>query len=199
MNEIKLDKNGLNEEQFLKAYDRTAWDRPAYTADTLLLAEDGEGIAILMVRRGGHPYIGQWAFPGGFVECGESSEEAAARELKEEVGLSAELEQLVTVSTPERDPRGWTVTTCYMGVCGEKVNAHAGDDAADARWFSIDYIASGDVYKVILRSGEITATAELKVVRGEDGKIDLNRTQILMRDGIAFDHSKIILYAVEAL
>ena len=117
----------------------------------------------------------------------------------EEVGLSAELEQLVTVSTPERDPRGWTVTTCYMGVCGEKVAPKAGDDAADARWFSIDYIASGDVYKVILRSGDITATAELKVVRSEDGKIDLNRTQILMHGGIAFDHAKIILYAVEAL
>ena len=143
--------------------------------------------------------VSVFSFAGCKSKCGESSEEAAARELMEEVGLNAELEQLVTVSTPERDPRGWTVTTCYMGVCGEKVDAHAGDDAADARWFSIDYIASGDVYKVILRSGDITATAELKVVRSEDGKIDINRTKILMRDGIAFDHAKIILYAVEAL
>ena len=199
MNEIKVDKNGLNEEEFLARYDRTAYDRPAYTADTLLFAENGGGIALLMVRRGGHPYIGQWAFPGGFVECGESSEQAAERELQEEVGLSAELEQLVTVSSPNRDPRGWTVTTCYMGVLEKIAEAKAGDDAADARWFSVDYIASGDVYKVILRSGDITATAELNVVRREDGKIDLNRTQILMRDGIAFDHAKIILYAVEAL
>lgn len=195
----KTDKKGRTEAEFLAEYDRTAYDRPGYTADTVLFADGGDGLEVMLVRRGGHPYIGQWALPGGFVENGESAEEAAARELMEEAGLDMETEQFLTVSTPGRDPRGWTVTTCFMGLLAEPTTPRAGDDAADARWFMIDYLASGDVYKLILKSGEETATAELKVVRGSNGKIDLNKTKVLVNDGIAFDHSKIILYAIETL
>lgn len=198
MSEI-LNKDGKTEQEFLAEYDRTAYDRPSYTADNLLLADCGDGLAVLMVKRGNHPCIDQWALPGGFVNNGESAEEAAARELAEETGINAELEQLLTVSTPDRDPRGWTVTTCFMGILAEPVAPIAGDDAAEARWFNIDYIATGDIYKLYLRSDGITATSEFKVVRNENGKIDLNKTQILAPGGIAFDHAKIILYAVESL
>ena len=197
--EIKVDVLGRSEDEFLAGYDREKYDRPSYTADNLLFADCGDGLAVLMVRRGGHPYIGQWALPGGFVEAGESAEDASLRELSEETGISVATEQLITVSTPGRDPRGWTVTTCFMGLLPEPVSPKAGDDAADARWFNIDYIASGDVYKLKLRSGDETVTAELKLVRGRDGKIDINRSTVLVRDGIAFDHAKIILYAVESL
>lgn len=199
MSEIILDENGKTEQEFLAEYDRTRYDRPSFTADNLLLADCGDGLAVLMVKRGNHPCIGQWALPGGFVENGESAEDAAARELAEETGITAELEQLITVSTPNRDPRGWTVTTCFLGILAQPKQPIAGDDAAQAQWFNIDYIASGDTYKLYLRSGDITVTSEFKVVRGENGKIDLNKTQILAPGGIAFDHAKIILYAVESL
>ena len=200
MNDEKLlDSHGRTEEQFLAEYDRTQYDRPSYTVDNLLFADCGDGLAVLMVRRGGHPYIGQWALPGGFVDSGECAEEASARELKEETDVEIPTEQLCTVSTPGRDPRGWTVTTCFMGLLPEPVEPKAGDDAADAKWFNVDYIASGDVYKVILRSGEMVASAELKVIRKADGKVDINRTQVLVHNGIAFDHAKIILYAIESL
>lgn len=195
----KTDKFGKTEAEFLSTYDRTAYDRPSFTADTVLFADGGDGLEIMLVRRGGHPCIGQWALPGGFVENGESAEEAAARELMEEAGLTLDAEQFITVSTPDRDPRGWTVTACFMGLLAEPTAPKAGDDAADARWFMIDYLASGDVYKLILKSGSETATAELKVVRGTNGKIDINKTKILVNNGIAFDHAKIILYAIEAL
>lgn len=198
MNEV-LDKNGRTEEEFLAAYDRTKYDRPSYTADNLLLCDNGDGLAVLMVRRGGHPYLGQWALPGGFVNDGENAEDAASRELEEETGLEVETEQMLTVSTAGRDPRGWTVSTCFLGLLPEPIEPDAGDDAADARWFSVDYLATGDVYKLILRSGDITATAELKIARSANGKIDCNRSTVLVNNGIAFDHAKLILYAVESL
>ena len=193
------DSTGRTQEEFLAEYDRTAYDRPSYTADNLLFADNGDGLAVLMIKRGGHPFLGEWAIPGGFVNPGECAEDAAKRELGEETGIEVDTEQLVTVSTPGRDPRGWTVSTCFMGLLPEPIAPAAGDDASDAKWFSIDYLASGDVYKLILKSGEEIATTELKLVRGADGKIDINRSEILARGGIAFDHAKIIIYAVESL
>ena len=198
-NQNILDANGLTEEEFLKAYDRTKYDRPSYTVDNLLFADCGDGLAVLMIRRGSHPDMGQWALPGGFVNCDECAECAAARELKEETGIEVATEQLITVSTPNRDPRGWTVSTCFMGLLSEPEQPNAGDDALEARWFNVDYIASGDVYKLMLKSDEIKIASEFKVVRNDAGKIDINRTEILAPDGIAFDHAKIILYAVESL
>lgn len=199
MNEELRDKNGKTEEEFLAEYDRTKYDRPAYTVDNLLFADNGDGLAVLLVRRGGHPALGQWALPGGFVKPNEDAETAAMRELSEETGIEVATEQLLTVSTPGRDPRGWTVTTCFMGLLPEPIAPKAGDDAADAAWFTIDYLASGDVYKLILRSGDVLATAELKLVRDSRGKIDVNKSEVLVNGGIAFDHAKVILYAVEAL
>lgn len=199
MNEQTIDKKGRTEEEFLAAYDRNAYDRPSYTADNLLFADNGDGLGLLMVKRGGHPYLGEWALPGGFVNPGECAQDAAKRELEEETGIKVDAEQLITVSTPGRDPRGWTVSTCFMGLLPEPVEPTAGDDAAEAKWFTIDYIASGDVYKLILKSGDETVTTELKLVRSENGKIDIDKSTILARGGIAFDHAKIILYAIESL
>lgn len=192
-------QNALTEEEFLAAYDRTKYDRPSYTVDNLLLADNGDGLAVLMIKRGNHPHKGQWALPGGFVNNNENAEEAAARELKEETGIKVDTEQLLTVSTPGRDPRGWTVSTCFMGVLAQPETPKADDDAIEADWFVIDYLATGDVYKLILRSATETVTAELKIVRTPSGKIDLNRSEVLVNGGIAFDHAKIIIYAVESL
>ena len=198
-NEKILNEAGQTEAEFLAAYDRNAYDHPSYTADNLLLTDMGGRLAVLMVKRGNHPYIGKWALPGGFVNAGESAEDAAKRELQEETGLEADLEQLVTVSTPGRDPRGWTVSTLFFGVLPQAVPVVGGDDAAEAKWFTVDYYAAGDTYKLVLQSGEETISSELLVGRHENGKIDLNACKILVQGGIAFDHAKLILYAVESL
>ena len=111
-----IDKNGKTLEQFLAEYDPNAYERPSVTADNIVFAiRDGKAV-LLLIRRGNHPYIGQWAFPGGFVNMDESTEDAAARELKEETGIEARGEQLYTVSTPGRDPRTSIVTVCYLSV-----------------------------------------------------------------------------------
>lgn len=78
-----------------------------------LIRNDGrEGI--VLIERKNPPY--GWALPGGFVEYGESLEQAAIREAKEETSLDVELsEQLHTYSSPDRDPRFHTISTVFIG------------------------------------------------------------------------------------
>lgn len=89
-----------------------ARESPSLTVDVLVQVDDG----VVLVKRKNEPYKGKWAIPGGFVEYGETVEEAAFREAKEETGLRVDLEKLVGVfSDPERDPRGHVVSICFSG------------------------------------------------------------------------------------
>lgn len=118
------------------------WPRPAVTTDIAVFAErDGEA-SILLIQRGGEPFAGCWALPGGFLEEDETLETCAARELKEETGLEAgPLHLFGTYSDPERDPRGRTVTVAYWTRLNEKSGRPAaGDDAADCRWFALNQL-----------------------------------------------------------
>ncbi|MEW6637190.1 MAG: NUDIX hydrolase [Actinomycetota bacterium] len=73
----------------------------------------GEGV--VLIRRGTDPFEGQWALPGGFVEVGETVEQAAVREAAEETGMAVEIARLVGVySDPERDPRGHNVSVAFL-------------------------------------------------------------------------------------
>jgi 8-oxo-dGTP diphosphatase len=70
---------------------------------------------VVLIRRGSEPFEGRWALPGGFVDVGETVEQAAAREAAEETGLNIELARLVGVySDPERDPRGHNVSVAFL-------------------------------------------------------------------------------------
>ena len=92
-----------------------------------------------MVKRADHPFIGQWAIPGGFVDINESMEEAAERELFEETGVNnIYLEQLYTWGDVDRDPRTRVISTSYMALVDkDTLEIKAGDDASDAKWFSV--------------------------------------------------------------
>jgi len=96
--------------------------------DLIIEMTDRPGRPIVLVRRG-RPPPGH-AFPGGFVDIGETVEHAAQREAREETGLDVSLGELLGVySDPERDPRGHTVTIVYVATAsGEPM---AGDDATD--------------------------------------------------------------------
>ncbi len=186
-------------DEFLQEYDATSYVQPSYTADVLLLSESDGKARVLLVKRANHPYKNCYALPGGFVNENESAEEASMRELCEETGIFYDgLEQLVTVSTPKRDPRWWTVTTVFLGVVSADVKIIAGDDASQVDWWDIDYRAVKNEYELILKNERETLSARINVVRGKNGKIDLNATTATA-DKIAFDHAKIILYALEAL
>lgn len=106
---------------------------PVLTVDAVISdAEKG----VLLIQRARHPYAGHWALPGGFVEEGETVEQACTREAKEETGLTVEPVELLGVySHPARDPRGHTVSVVFLCRCTGGV-ARGGDDAAAARWFA---------------------------------------------------------------
>jgi len=138
--------NYETEEDFLKDYKPKEYPSNAYTADIVILTIKDGKLCVLLVKRGGWPYKDCYALPGGFVDQDETSEMAAARELKEETNVEFEahnLEQLKTYSTPGRDPRMRVISTAYLvfaptGLIGTPV---AGDDAVEAHFFAIEDIA----------------------------------------------------------
>lgn len=130
----------MTETEYLMAYDSSKYEKPSVTADILVFTINEEHcLELLMIQRGGHPYKGSWAVPGGFVGIRESVEDAANRELQEETGLCGiYLEQLYTFGKPDRDPRMRVISVAYMAlVPRETLSLQAGDDASDAELFEI--------------------------------------------------------------
>ncbi|MGD2079500.1 MAG: NUDIX hydrolase [Nitrospirota bacterium] len=109
---------------------------PRLTVDVIIETEGG----IVLVERKYPPH--GWALPGGFVDYGETLEEAAAREAREETGLDVEgLRQFHTYSDPRRDPRGHTVSTVFAARATG--TPRGGDDAKEARAFPRDALPGG--------------------------------------------------------
>ena len=132
--------------------------RPSVTVDCVVfgLDLDAEDLKILLIQRSGRPFAGMWALPGGFVDMGETLEQAAKRELQEETGISRlYLEQLYTFGDPGRDPRGRTITVAYYALV--KLTDHtikADTDASDVAWFGVS-----DLPRLAFDHAKIVATA----------------------------------------
>jgi 8-oxo-dGTP diphosphatase len=116
----------------------------AVTVDALIFTVADGALRIALIRRGIEPQRGWWAIPGGFVLPGESLEEAALREVREEAGVrDIYLEQLYTFGAPDRDPRGRVVTIAYFAlVPAAHIQLAASTDAAEANWFALDALPS---------------------------------------------------------
>ncbi|UED79178.1 NUDIX hydrolase [Lysinibacillus sp. CD3-6] len=220
-----LDKDGLTEHEFLEQYSVGDYERPSVTTDMVIFtvtAEEADSyrklpekeLRVLLIRRAGHPFLGKWALPGGFVRSNETTEQAAVRELCEETGVKdVYLEQLYTFSDIGRDPRTWVISCSYMALINsDKLELKAGDDAADAAWFKVAYrplreekerIEDGYIktleYEIKLSSEE----EELSAVVARTMTAKTTSTgmdyQIVSNDGLAFDHAKIIACAIERL
>jgi len=165
------------EKEFLEKYDVSKFERPSVTADIVILTLDAsDELNILLIKRGEFPYKDRWAIPGGFLEAGkESIDEAAARELKSETNIdNVYLKQLYTFGNPYRDPRTTVISVAYTAlVPKDKLDIKAGDDAKDAKLFTIKY----DV----------------------DGIIFSNDNTVITEKDLAFDHSEIIKMAITRL
>lgn len=116
------------------------YPRPAVTADCIVITRDADP-KVLLIQRGKEPYRGYWAFPGGFMDMDETTEQCAVREMMEETGLDvSELKQIGCYSKVDRDPRGRTITVAYLVVIASPVPVRGQDDAAKAEWFSLSAI-----------------------------------------------------------
>lgn len=137
----KRNEKGETLEQFLAYYDENAYRRPSNTVDIILFTVIDGALKVLLVKRRNHPFIGDWAMPGGFINFEEDMEEAVARELEEETSISeyTYFRQLYTFGNAARDPRTRVITTVYLSMTPATniKNTHAADDALDAAWFTI--------------------------------------------------------------
>ena len=113
------------------------YPRPAVTADCVVMTNEPVP-KVLLIQRGAAPFKGAWAFPGGFMNMDETTEECAIRELEEETGLKvATVHQIGAYSKVDRDPRGRTITVAYLSIIGSTEEVKGQDDAANAAWFEL--------------------------------------------------------------
>lgn len=219
-------KNNQTESEFLTQYDADKYAKPSVTVDMVIfsVADQPESnvrkipekcLQVLLIKRGDHPFMGQWALPGGFVDVKESLDEAAKRELKEETGIEdLYMEQLYTWGETNRDPRTRVISTSYMALADSSdISLQAGDDADDAKWFFIkDKVIKEE--KTILEDGfrqviyirlslnndqEIELSATVRHIRTVTEKFSRYDWEIADSSDIAFDHAKIIAYCADRL
>ncbi len=162
---LREEKSGLKEINFC-LYDKKAYEvfekgvlrylehilyklqnGPFTTVDAIIEIDGG----VVIIQRSNPPF--GWALPGGFVDYGESLEEAVVREAKEETSLDInDIKQFHTYSNPKRDPRFHTIGTVFTAKA--KGIPKAGDDAAGLKVISLKEIEKYDFafdHKEILR------------------------------------------------
>lgn len=136
----------LEEVEFLRAYDPSKYPITVITVDTVITRwvpdlgmTYGGCWKVLLIKRGNWPYKGWWALPGGFKDADETSEQAAAREVREEAGLDLqELKFSHVADEPGRDPRGPCLSLVFTATVVGDQEPFAGDDAVEVGWFSLD-------------------------------------------------------------
>lgn len=113
---------------------------PAVTTDCVVFGYDGLKLNVLLIERGGEPYIGQWAFPGGFLNIDEDAPDGARRELFEETGLTVtNIQQLGAFTAPQRDPRERVISIAHFTLTRVQ-NVRGQDDARRAQWFPVNQL-----------------------------------------------------------
>lgn len=205
------------EADYIEAFDPTVYalSNPAVAVDMVLFSYDKKlkKIKTLLIERGGFPYRGDWAYPGGFIEKGESLDEAVQRELKEETGVEGVFAEIFNVmGEPDRDPRQRNLSPEFLAFMDhEKLVPKAGDDAAKAQWFDVE---SFEVEESCDQSGEDTVVVQNISLVLKCGDVELNpqvrRTMIysdhisveddiVETGGFGFDHAAIAIYGFMAL
>jgi 8-oxo-dGTP diphosphatase len=122
--------------------DNLNYRKQSITTDIFIYNDKNE---FILIKRKNDPFKDYWALPGGYLDYGETVENGAIREAKEETNIDVRLTKLFNVySNPDRDPRGHTVTIVYLAT-GDFKDLKAKDDAKDAKVFTKD-----DLYSISL-------------------------------------------------
>jgi 8-oxo-dGTP diphosphatase len=131
---------------------------PLLTVDAVILVNDKT--ALVLIRRRKPPFQGELALPGGFVDIGETVENACIREAKEETNINIKIMRLIGVfSDPKRDPRGHNVTIAFLcEPITDNEKPKAMDDAAAIEIIPLSKISSLNLafdHKEIIESSGI--------------------------------------------
>lgn len=202
-------KEYKNEEEFLKDYDSSQFEKLSMTADILLLSVSSQEqmnyrrtskkmMSILLVKRDDYPYKGKWCLPGGFLDVErETLEECAKRILKKETNLEdIYLEQLYTFDDINRDPRLRVVSTAYMALIDKN---QLKQKVKNASWFDVTLLEEkDDIVDVILDNGEELIKFTIKKTLKEKAT-DRYQFSVLKNEKLAFDHAKVILAGLERI
>lgn len=126
------------EQQFLESYNVHDYEVPLCTVDMCIFTVMDNALQVLLTQRSQFPCKNQWALPGGFIHTGQdtSLNDTAFRKLYEKTGVASPyLEQVATIGSPQRDPRGWSVTVLYFAlICPDGVHLKPDDSSMDVRW-----------------------------------------------------------------
>ena len=202
--------DNISEAEFLKNYTVASYERPSVTTDIVVLSmsekesdchrKDAEPVLeILLIKRGEHPFKNSWALPGGFLRPDETIEECAVRELSEETGfIPVNIIPVGVFSEPDRDPRGRVISNAFASVVFEdETEVCGGGDAVVARWFTLKILSErDDMINLTLKNDDYEIVVELKKVYS---KLCHESYEIISSTGLAFDHGKIILKAMNKL
>lgn len=202
-------KEYQSEEEFLKDYDSSSFEKLSMTSDILILSvsnqettnyrkNDRKMMSVLLVKRDDYPYKGKWCLPGGFLDPKtETLEECAKRVLKRETNLSnIYLEQLYTYDGVNRDPRMRIVSTAFVALIDrEKLT----EKVEHASWFDIVLLEEkNNIVDITLDNGIETIHISIKKVLKEK---TTDRYQFVTKknDDLAFDHDLVILAGLERI
>ena len=198
-----------NEEEFLKDYDSSIYEKLSMTTDILILSvsskdssnyrkNDKKMMSILLVKRNDYPYKDKWCLPGGFLKPkSETLEECTKRVLKKETNLDdIYLEQLYTFDRIDRDPRMRVISTAYVALIDKN---ELKQDVKNASWFDITLMEEKNgVIFIVLDNGETTIS--LKVNKVLRNKITDRYDYISNNNNmIAFDHDVVIVSGIEKI
>lgn len=197
-----------SEEEFLKAYDPSAYERISLTTDILILSISDEEatnyrksskkyMSVLLVKRDDYPFKDKWCLPGGFLRADEELEDSPRRILAQETNLhDIYLEQLYTYGGVNRDPRMRIVSTSYMALVDK--NRLTDNLSDNASWFNISYFEENDNVLVILDNGTDTLKFKIKKTLREL-TTDRYKFEIEENNDLAFDHPLVIWAGIERL
>ena len=204
-----MEKAYNSEEEFLKDYDSSKFEKLSVTADILIFSVSNEQVdnyrktdkkkmSILLVKRDNYPFKDKWCLPGGFVGYDEELDEAPKRILKKETNLdNIYLEQLYTFGSVNRDPRMRIISTSYMSLIDK--NRLDASLSKNACWFDIImYQEKNNIVDITLSNNSENISFTIKKVLREK-TTDRYSFELVNNSDIAFDHPLVILAGLERL
>ena len=194
----KKDKNGLTEKEFLANYQPRKYKQPSVTADIVVMQKK-ETLKILLIERGGHPYIECLALPGGFANENEPLIETAKRELYEETNLlDLPLEEVGCFSKTNRDPRGWVISFAFVSLIKKTLTPKAGDDANKCSWYDLIVNQKENILELSFVDENNVHKAILEIIKENGINSDVISYKTITSD-LAFDHAEIIAKALNKI